>query len=164
MTNSTKQQLLIIESNQEVAHELKEMIHKRFFNMFHITVYNDGFEAAERCNHTTDIVIINKNIIGENGTQLTKTIQMKNPNLKLFLMANPTSILDALDRYYNIKVPPIAKVITTEEPKSSWIRRSKYIYPLRYMMKELRIKKILKTFLLIFIVLAGVSLVSLFFI
>ncbi len=81
-----KQKTLIVEDSVSFRQLLKETLLSRF-PMMEVLEAGDGGEALKRVKaFSPDLVIVDIQLPGGNGLDLTKTLKAENPNLKVIVL------------------------------------------------------------------------------
>jgi len=82
----SKRKILIVEDSVSFRHLLKEALISRFPRM-EVQEAADGGEALKRVDtFSPDLVIVDIQLPGENGLDLTKRIKAEYPNLKVIVL------------------------------------------------------------------------------
>lgn len=144
--------LFIIDDDSSMAIGLQHFLNKRYGLDLNITVFNSGQAALEKINSTTNVVILDYNLKGENGNEVLKTIKAINPKTEIIMLTSNEVISMAIEAFRKGATDVVIKGNYKAWKRVSLILHKIIIYPVQIMVKEFGVSKYVAIFLLVFIV------------
>lgn len=154
--------LFIVDDNKLTLTDLKFYLQNRFGSDLNISTFTSGEGCLEKLNKNTNIVILDYFLGGKNGVEILKLIKQKNPDTEVIMLSSNEDMALAIQAFKNgaseyvIKGQGAVKKIT------------KLVYqivtePIRILVKEFGVSKIMAIFLFTFATIGLVVAVALYF-
>jgi len=143
--------LFIVNNDPAIVTTLHNYLEKKFGPIFNVSVFNTGREALEKVDRSTQVVVLDNYLVGENGTDVRKSIKTKNPYARVIMYKSNEDAVHEINRYREIT--PVNK---GEGPGGQWSRIGRplhriFTYPIHFLVKEFGVNKFVAIFLLSFI-------------
>lgn len=150
MKNPT-QQLFIVDDDKVMATALKIHLNNRFGNNLDIHTFHSGEEAIKSVCATTDIVILDYFLSGENGNEILKAIKMINPKTEVIMLSSNEDMVIAIHSFRNGASDYVIKGDKAWKKISSLVYKT-LTYPIRIMVQEFGLNKYLAMFFFTFLI------------
>ncbi len=142
--------LFIIDDNTLVSTTLRNYLNNRFGNVLTISTFLTGASALKEINKNTNIVILDYDLKGENGNEILKSIKSINSETEVIMFTSNDEIATAIESFRNGASDYVIKGDKSLKKIASLINNI-ITYPIRIMVREFGISKLLAIFLLTFI-------------
>jgi len=156
---ATNLNLFIVNNDPAIVTTLRNYLEKKFGPMFNVSVFNTGYEALEQVNQSTQVVVLDNYLVGENGTDVRKSIKKKNPYARVIMYSTNEDAVHEINRYREIT--PVG--VGQGPGQWSQIRRPIhrfFTYPIHILVKEFGVNKFVAIFLLSFITVLAIVYIS----
>ena len=147
--NAPTLNLFIVDDDSTMVKELRSYLSLRFGSSLAISSFYNGESALRKVDKNTSIVILDYNLKGENGSGMLKSIKKINPKTKVIMLTSNENIGIAIDSFRKGASNYVLKGNNAGRKIAALIYRS-ITYPVRVIVKELRVSKLLAIFLLTF--------------
>jgi DNA-binding NtrC family response regulator len=147
---SKKFELFIVDDDQVMAKSLEEHIFKKFGNLFNVSVFNSGALALQKINASTEMVILDYELKGENGNEVLKAIKFKNPKTEVVMLTSNEDISVALESFRKGATDYVIKNDRAWRKITSIIFKV-ILYPVNFIVREFGVNKYLAIFLMVFL-------------
>lgn len=143
--------LFIVDDNKLVVADLNNYLHDKFGISLKITTFNNGEDCLQQLDAETHIVILDYFLNGENGLEILKKIKEKNRKTEVIMLSSNENIALAIQLFRSGAKDYVIK------GRSGLKKITKIVYkiitdPINRIVKEFRVLKYMKVFLLIFVV------------
>lgn len=153
--------LFIVDDDKLLATSLKHYLQNKFGDDLKTTIFNNGESCLENINEYTHIVILDYFMEGKNGLETLKAIKMINPKTEVVMLSSNEDISLAIKTF---RAGATDYVIKGRGSREKIIGLVNYIVtkPLRFIVREFGVSKIVAIFLLTFAMMAVVVLCALY--
>ena len=153
--------LFIVDDNKFTVTALKHYLQNRFKFGVKVSTFYDGESCLKKVDKKTDIVILDYFMEGKNGLETLKAIKMINPKTEVVMLSSNEDMSLAVETF---RAGAMDYVIKGEGSRKKIIGLVNYIIakPLRFIVREFGVSKIVAIFLLTFAMMAVVVLCSLY--
>ncbi len=142
--------LIIIDNNTISVKELRKYLTTRFGNSLNISSFYNSDSALKHIGSNTNIVILDNDSVKENGNDVLKAIKKLNSKTEVIMLSSNENIGIAIESFRNGATDFVLKGKQSRK-KVGEIIYGILIFPLHYMVHELRVGKLLSIFLLTFV-------------
>ena len=142
--------LFIVDDNPVVAKGLQYYLDTRFGNNLNISSFTTGESALQKLDQSTNIVILDYFLDGEDGKEILKSIKSINPNVEVIMHSSNDDIGVAIDLFRNGASDYVLKGEKSWKKLTSILYKT-LTYPVRIMVQEFGINKYLAMFLITFL-------------
>ncbi len=148
--NAPTLNLFIVDDDITAVKGLRKYLAARFGDNLTISTFYNGESALKMVNSDTNIVILDFNLGNEDGNQVLKAIKAINPKTEVIMLTSNEDIGIAIESFRGGATDYVLK------GGQAWKKIEKQIYrillyPINFMVKELRVSKLLAIFLLTFV-------------
>jgi len=156
-----KLNLFIIDDNELLVCSLERFLIEKFGSDLTITVFSRIDEALSEISETTDVVILDCFLEDtSDGLKALEIIKQINPMTEVIMLSNNQDIALAIDSFRMGVKDYVVK------GHGSWRKISKLVEniikaPIRFLVKEFRVSKYMAVFLLTFLTMCAVVLITL---
>ncbi len=152
--------LFIVDDDKLMVTALKKFLQDRFGVSVKISTFNDGESCIEKVNKDTDIVILDYFMEGKNGLDTLKSIKDINPNTEVIMLSGNEDMAVAVESFRMGAKDYVIK------GNGAWQKVAKMVNfiitePLRILVEEFGVSKYMAIFLLTFISMGIVVLITL---
>ncbi|MGZ3883851.1 MAG: response regulator [Bacteroidia bacterium] len=145
--------LFIVDDNNLMVLALKKYLTERFGAGVNISTYTSGEACLEHVDQDTNVVILDYHLEGKNGNEVLKSIKERNPATEVIMFSSNENIGTAVE---SLRLGAADFVV---KGHSGWKKISTLVNdiitaPLRYIVREFRVEKLMSIFFLTFILLA----------
>jgi DNA-binding NtrC family response regulator len=151
--------LIIVENDFAESNILKNYLLKRFGTLLNISTYVDEETAIKHVDKYTDIVVIDVDFEDEDDKKIIEKIKSINPNTEVVLLTSKNGVSNAIQSIQNG-----ASNYVIKGEKSSFrifaIIHNFIMHPVKVVVRELQVNQYLAMFLLSFLFIGVVVLVS----
>jgi DNA-binding NarL/FixJ family response regulator len=142
--------LFIVDDDPMMVMGLQNYLTKRFGTDVIISTFLTGRSALEKVDKTTNIVILDYFLEGENGNDILRSIKKINSETEVIMLSSNEDMGVAVNAFRNGAADYVIK------GKKSWTKITSVVYkiityPVRMMVKEFGINKYIAMFLLTFL-------------
>lgn len=153
--------LIIIDNDAPLAMGLQSFLKRRFKSGLAITVFSSGDQALTHIDHRTDIVILDHDLITENGNDILKKIKIVNPLIEIIMLSSNQEVSNVIESFRLG-----ARDYVIKENTGAWGLVSKIIYklvvyPVHLLAREFGISKFLVIFIITFLLIGLVVFLAL---
>lgn len=141
--------LFIVDDNPMVVIGLRQYLTTRFGDSLAISTFSSGETALEKLDGSTNIVILDYYLEGENGNEVLRSIKAVNPKTEVIMLSANENIGIAIESFRNGAADYVVKGDKAWKKVTSLVYKS-LTYPLRIMVREFGINKYVGMFLLTF--------------
>lgn len=151
--------LFIVDDNALMMIGLRNYLTNKFGANLNITTFTTGASALQKIDQTTNIVILDYNLNGEDGNAVLKSIKKINPNTEVIMLSSNEDIAVAIESFRKGATDYVVK------GEKAWEKLTNVIldiitYPVRILVKEFKVSKFVAIFLLTFITMGVVVAVT----
>lgn len=153
--------LFIVDDDKFTVTALKHYLQNRFKFGVKVSTFYDGESCLKKVDKKTDIVILDYFMEGKNGLETLKAIKMINPKTEVVMLSSNEDMSLAVETF---RVGATDYVIKGKGSSEKIIGLVNYIItkPLRFIVREFGVSKIVAIFLLTFAMMAVVVLCMLY--
>ncbi|MBK9478736.1 MAG: response regulator [Bacteroidetes bacterium] len=142
--------LIIIDKNSVSVKELRKYLIARFGNSLNISSFYNSDSALKHIGSNTSIVILDNESANENANDVLKAIKKINSKTEVIMLSSNENISAAIESFRNGATDFVLKGRKSRK-KVGELVYGILIFPLHYMVHELRVGKLLSIFLLTFV-------------
>lgn len=131
--------IFIVDANSTSVRNLRRYLDERFGD--HLSVYSfyNGQSALKKVSSETNIVLLDHDLVGENGNELLKSIKKINPKTKVIMLSSNDDVGRVIESFRKGADDYVLKGSQT------WSKISSHVYglmayPVRYLVQELKLK------------------------
>ncbi len=143
--------LFIVDDNQLMVTGLQHYLENRFGTDLNISSFCTGASALKYVDDTTNIVILDYFLQGENGNEVLKSIKQINPKTEVIMLSNNEDMGIAIVSFRNGATDYVIKGEKSFKKITSLVYKI-ISYPVRVMIQEFGINKYIAIFTAIFVV------------
>jgi DNA-binding NarL/FixJ family response regulator len=153
--------LFIVDDDKLTVTALKQYLLNRFKFGVNVSTFYDGESCLKKVDKKTDIVILDYFMEGKSGLDTLKAIKLINPKTEVFMLSSNEDMSLALQTFragandYVIKGKGSRKKITS-------LVNHIVTKPLRYIVREFGVSKIVAIFIFTFALMASIVLFALY--
>lgn len=142
--------LFIVDDNPLMVMGLRGYLENRFGSDLTISTFPTGASALEKVDGSTNIVILDYFLEGENGNDVLRSIKKINPDTEVIMLSSNEDMGIAIDAFRNGAKDYVVK------GAKSWKKITSIVYdiityPVRIMVKEFGLNKYIAMFLVTFV-------------
>lgn len=142
--------LFIVDDNASLANSLQLFLETKFGNELNINTFNDGESALKMVDASTNIVILDCNLNDMNSNVVLKKIKQINAKTEVIMLTSNADIEIAINAFKNGATDYIVKG-KNSFGKIRLLVENIVTYPIKFLVREMKISKFLAIFLLTFI-------------
>lgn len=153
--NSQGMNLFIVDDNKLMVNGLKQYLHSRFGQNLNISTFFTGESCLEKINESTNFVILDYFLGGENGNEILKSIKKINPKTVVIMLSCNEDVKTIIEAFQAGATDYLIK------SNSAWRKLIPHVYrtitePIRRMVKEYGFAKFTVIFLTTFILVGAI--------
>jgi DNA-binding NtrC family response regulator len=142
--------LFIVDDNASLANSLQLFLETKFGNELKINTFTDGESALKMVNESTNIVILDCNLNDMNSNVVLKKIKQINAKTEVIMLTSNADIEMAINAFKNGATDFVVKG-KNSFGKIRLLVENIITYPIKFLVREMKISKFLAIFLLTFI-------------
>jgi DNA-binding NtrC family response regulator len=154
--------LFIVDDNLSTIRELKDYLVKRFGEGIRILTFTNSKSCLEKVDESTNIVVLNDHIQGENGVEVLKSIKQVNPETEVILLSEKMNIELAVNAYRAGAKGLVVKGRSFGKKTGDLVVRI-FTAPIRMIERELGLSERIAIFIMSFLTIGAVVLVYFIF-
>lgn len=142
--------LFIVDDNASLANSLQQFLETKFGNELNINTFTDGESALKMVDESTNIVILDCNLNDMNSNAVLKKIKQINAKTEVIMLTSNADIEMAINAFKNGATDYVVKG-KNSFGKIRLLIENIVTYPIKFLVREMKISKFLAIFLLTFI-------------
>ncbi len=152
--------LFIVDDNKLLVADLRNYLQNRFGVSLNITTFNDGESCLKKVDKETQIVILDYFMEGKNGLDTLKCIKEINPETEVIMLSYNEDVALAIESFRSGAKDYVIK------GQGAWRKITKLVNliitePIMLIVREFGVSKFMAIFLLTFVTLGTVVLITL---
>jgi len=161
--NTQALNLMIVEDNAVMATGLRKYLYKKFGLNLNISTFYSGSSALKNIDDTTNIVILDYDLKGQNADDVLVSIKKINPKTEVIILSSHEEIGLAIDSFCKGASDYVVKGQNAWQ-KIGALVYSVLMYPIHIFVKEFGVSKFVAIFIFTFFTVGIVSFIFLKFI
>jgi DNA-binding NtrC family response regulator len=149
--------IFIIDNDNSSSNLLKQHLNEKFGATINISTFSSGQSALEKLDKYTSIVILDYDLKGENGNDVLKSIKEINSKTEIIMLSSNDGITITIESFRKGAIDYVIKGKKAEK-KITHIVYDIIAYPIRYIVREFGVSKLL---LLTFVIMGVIVIYSL---
>ena len=142
--------LFIVDDDSVSVKGIRSYLTSRFGTSLNISSFYTGESALKKIDKDTNIVILDYNLKGENGNEVLKAIKKINPQTEVIMLTSNENIGVAIDSFRKGATDYVLKGRNAQRNIAAIVYNI-LAFPVRMMVKEFNVSKLLAIFLVTFI-------------
>lgn len=157
---SHNKELFIVEANDVVASDLRQLLQTKFGSEIHISTFKDGESCLSEIDEDTSIVLLDHKLNGHSGLDILKSIKDKNAKTEVIVLSEHKNIEEAVK---SIDAGALGYLAAEESSEKSLSELISYILmtPVRLLTKEFGLSKYIAMIIVTFVAIAVVVIIAL---
>lgn len=152
--------LFIVDDDKLLVSGLRIHLSKLFGYQINISTFYTGKSALSKLDKTTDIVILDYNLEGEDGNEILNAIKMKSPTTEVIMLSSNENMAIAIESFRKGASEYVFKGANSWSKIADLVERAIF-FPVRVLVKELGVSRFVAMFILTFLAVGCVVLIVL---
>jgi DNA-binding NtrC family response regulator len=149
--------LFIVEDNASLANSLQQFLETKFGDELNISKFTNGESALQKVDSSTNIVLLDCDLNNIKGNEVLKKIKQINGKTEVIMLTSNGDIEIAINAFKNGATDYVVKG-KNSFGKIRLLVEQIVTYPIKFLVREMKISKFLAIFLLTFIIMGIVVL------